>query len=98
VKTSYPLYRLLEKNASFDWDAECQDAFEKLKTALTTEPILRTPDFSKSFKLQTDASDRGLGVVLSQSFEGREYPIAYASRTLSPGELKWDTCEKEALV
>jgi transposase InsO family protein len=98
AKISYPLYRLLEKNASFDWSVECQTAFAKLKTALTTKPILHTPDFTKTFKLQTDASDRGLGVVLSQNFDGREYPIAYASRTLSPGELKWDTREKEALA
>ena len=57
AKISYPLYRLLEKNASFDWDAECQEGFARLKTALTTEPILHSPDFTKTFKLQTDASD-----------------------------------------
>ncbi len=95
---AHPLTQRLKKNVAFRWDDECEVAFEKLKKKLTTSPILRSPDFSKTFILQTDASDEGLGVVLSQEQNGQECAIAYASRTLTPAELKWDTREKEALA
>ena len=79
-----PLYRFTEKGSSFTWTDECQQAFDELRARLTSPPILAFPDFSKSFVLDTDASDSGIGAVLSQRQEnGEERVIAYASRTLS---------------
>src|SRR4029079_15975670 len=56
------------------------------------------PDFGTPFKLQMDASDQGLGAVLVQTTDQEEYVVAYASRTLTEAELKWDVREKEALA
>ena len=66
------------------WSDECQEAFEKLKSALTSTPVLAFADFEKEFAVEVDASGVGLGAVLSQ--DGR--PVAYASRTLTPAERK----------
>ena len=72
------------------WTPAHQDAFEKLKSALTTTPILGFADFSKPFIVQTDASKEGLGAILSQQQEdGRIRPIAYASRRLRPSEKSY---------
>ncbi|KAL0192088.1 hypothetical protein M9458_010384, partial [Cirrhinus mrigala] len=56
------------------WTAAAEEAFTQIKTALTSSPVLRTPDFSCPFLLQTDASNMGLGAVLSQIQEGEEHP------------------------
>jgi hypothetical protein len=58
---------------TFSLTPSTQEAFEKLKTAMTTTPVLDFPDFSKEYLVETDACDTGIGVVLSQ--EG--HPIAY---------------------
>ena len=70
-----------------------------LKSALSSDPILRAPDFSKEFTLQTDASERGVGAVLSQH-EGvnEDHPVAFFSRKLLPREEKYSTVEKECLA
>lgn len=68
------------------WTEHCQTAFEALKIRLTSTPVLVYADFSKPFILQLDASHGGLGAVLSQEFEGKARPIAYASRSLRPTE------------
>ena len=66
----------------------CEDAFAKLKVHLCS--VLKGPDFSKQFTLQTDASDRGIGAVLSQlDEEGNDHPVAYFSRKLLPQENKY---------
>jgi hypothetical protein len=81
------------------WTRECEEAFEKLKTVLCSEPVLKNPDFEKEFILQTDASDRGLGAVLSQlDKEGKDHPILYLSRKLYPREENYATIEKECLA
>ena len=65
---------------------------------MTQAPILAFPDFSSSFRLETDASGLGLGAILSQEQEdGTVWPIAYASRTLQPHECNYGSTELEAL-
>ena len=71
----------------FVWASEHQKAFDTLKLALTTAPVLGYPNFKREFILETDGSLRGLGAVLSQVDEqGKTHIIAYASRTLRPSE------------
>jgi hypothetical protein len=93
-----PLNDLRKKYAVWHWGPVQQAAFDRLKELLTTAPVLRHPDFTKQFIVQTDASGYGLGAVLSQMFEDGEHPVAYASRTLQPRETRWATIEKEALA
>ena len=69
------------------WTPECNEAFKKLKELLRSAPVLRAPDFTKEFILQTDASERGVGAVLSQKDEERvDHPVTYFSRKLLPLE------------
>lgn len=92
-----PLYSLLQgvdssnKKSITDWTPECEYAFQNLKEALVTEPILVYPDFSKDFTITCDASLEGLGAVLEQD----KKVIAYASRTLLDTEKKWSATELE---
>lgn len=81
------------------WPAECDRAFQALKKALCSAPVLTSPDFTKRFVLQTNALDRGVGVVLSQCDEkGQDQPIAYYSRKHLPREERYSTIEKECLA
>lgn len=77
------------------WDDQKQKAFETLKQALISKPVLRAPDFSQPFIVQTDCSDRGMGVLLSQDFEDGEHPCLYMSRKLTPREQNYAATEKE---
>ena len=91
------------------WKGECQKAFDALRAALMTAPVLAYPDYTKPFVVETDASDKGLGAVLSQKQDGKLRVIAYASRGLRGAEknmqnyssmklellaLKWAVAEK----
>src|SRR2546421_7437955 len=85
------------KNKPFIWENKQQLAFETLIMRLITDPILVRPDFSKDFTIYTDASDFGLGAVLSQKNEKRhERVIAYASQTLNFAERNYSPTSKEA--
>lgn len=92
-----PLTLLLQKHQKFLWGNEQTEAFNELKEALTSAPVLACPDFQVPFSLQTDASNTGLGAVLTQLQEGHERVIAYASRTLSAAEKNYSTVELECL-
>ncbi|MBN8157051.1 hypothetical protein J0J30_23940, partial [Vibrio vulnificus] len=61
-----PLCALLLKDAPFNFDSVCLAAFNKLKTALTSAPILSPPDWNNPFEIMCDASDYAIGVVLGQ--------------------------------
>ena len=80
------------------WTEETEKAFITLKEAPCTGPVLVTPDFSRPLVVQTDASETGVGAVLSQLREGEEHPITYISRKLLPREQKYSTVEKECLA
>jgi len=71
----------MTKEVDFQWTTECQEAFDELKHRLITGPILALPENDGTFLLDTDASDTGMGAVLSQLQSGEEKVIAYASRT-----------------
>ena len=92
------MYKLLKKDVKFEWTEAQEHAFRYLKSKLTSHPILQYPDFSKEFILTTDASNRGLGAVLSQGPIGKDLPVAYASRSLSSAEIHYTTTEKELLA
>ena len=80
------------------WTRELEEDFVALRDELLKKPVLKCPDYQQKFILQTDASDRGLGAVLSQMDQtGNEHPIAYYSRKLLPREQKYATVEKECL-
>ena len=64
------------------WSVQCQNAVKDLKRVLTSAPVLAYPDYSKPFVVETDASDKGLGTVLSQKQDDRLRVIAYASHHL----------------
>ncbi|KAL5486484.1 hypothetical protein EMCRGX_G018971 [Ephydatia muelleri] len=94
-----PLHRLTEKNITFQWTDTCQQAFDNLRKCLMTSPILAHPDWSKSFILDTDASDCGIGAVLSQvNSDASECVIAYASRSLSRQEQRYCVTKRELLA
>ncbi len=80
------------------WNPDAEEAFRRVKHALTEEPVLRAPDFGCPFLLQTDASETGLGAVLSQVQDGEEHPVLYISRKLTKAERNYATVEREALA
>ncbi|CAN6580908.1 unnamed protein product [Malus baccata var. baccata] len=97
-KISNPLCRLLQKDVAFDFNEECEKAFNHLKEMLTSAPIIVPPDWSLPFELMCDASDYALGAVLGQRKEKRPHVIYYASRTLNDAQLNYSTTEKELLT
>ena len=99
-KIATPLNRLLEKKKgnNIEWTKECEEAFCTLKEKLVTAPVAAYPDFSKPFRLYTDASNTGLGAILAQVQEGKERIICCASRSLSKSERNYSTTKKECLA
>ena len=96
-----PLTDLTRKTRSdkIDWTITCEESFQKLKEILCSTPVLQSPDFNKPITLQTDASNRGVAAVLSQTDDdGNDHPVAYFSRKLLPREEKYSTVEKECLA
>ena len=96
-----PLTDLTRKSAPNNvcWNDDCDRASKELKELLCTSPVLRNPDFTRPFILQTDALDRGVGAVLSQRDDtGEDHPVGYFSKKLLPREERSSTVEKECLA
>ena len=94
-----PLHQLTEKKAPFKWTEQCEQAFTSLKTHLTSAPTMALLDWSQEFILDTDASNTGIGAVLSQLHsDGTEHVISYASRILTKSERNYCVTRKELLA
>ena len=93
-----PLNNLTKKNVPFFWSPECDNAFERLKTCVTTSPVMKPPDFSRPFILHADACGRALGSCLMQRHDDGVHVVAYHSRTFSPAEQIYDIRDKENLA
>jgi len=98
AKITGPLTTLLRKDSKMDWQEAQEIAFQTLKKALVTAPVLRSPDFSLPFVVTTDASDFAIGQVLTQDDGTGAKPVAYESRKLTPAELNYPIHEKEMLA
>jgi len=95
-KICLPLTRLLAKDTPYTWGPEQQEAFDIIKTRLTSYPTLRRPDLSRPFIVHTDASTQAIGAILAQKDENnREYVVAYHSKKLTPAQTKWPVAELE---
>lgn len=87
--------RLCKKNIPFEWNNNCQKAFDYLKNKLMEPTLLQYPDFKKEFCIITDASKQACGAVLTQNHNEIQLPIAYASRSFTKGESNKSTTEQE---
>ena len=105
AKIAAPLYDLTsgdnkdKKSEHVDLSLEAREAFDRLKAACLQAPILAFPDFDKPFLLETDASGRGLGAVLSQKqADGRYHPITSASHVMNETEQRYHSNKQEFLA
>ncbi|KAL1250729.1 hypothetical protein QQF64_018525 [Cirrhinus molitorella] len=80
------------------WTKESLEAFQDIQRALTIDTVLHNPDFSQTFIVQTDASERGIGAVLLQGPSEGRCPVAFISRKLFPREVRYSIVEKECLA
>ena len=86
-----PFIELLKKNKPWVWSEDCRKAFEGLKAAVTEEPVLTLPEFSKTFEIHTDASEFSIGGVLMQD----RHPIAFENSKLNESKQRYTVQEKE---
>uniref|UniRef100_A0A8C1NZE8 Gypsy retrotransposon integrase-like protein 1 n=1 Tax=Cyprinus carpio TaxID=7962 RepID=A0A8C1NZE8_CYPCA len=95
-----PLTALTSPSLTFRWSNAAEAAFAKLKSCFVSAPILVTPDRSRQFIVEVDASEVGVGAVLSQraSSDGKVHPCAYYSHRLSPAEVNYDIGNRELLA
>ncbi|GJX63303.1 reverse transcriptase domain-containing protein [Tanacetum coccineum] len=94
-KIARPLTKLLEKDTPFEFDDECQKAFESLKEKLTCALVIISPNWNLPFELMCDASDFVVGAVLGQKDGKNFHPISFASKTLNPAQQKYTVTKKE---
>ena len=86
------------KDAEFTFDDDCLKAFETLKSALISAPIMQLPDWRLPFEIMCDASDYAVGVILGQRKDKKLHAIYYAGRTLDSAQMNYATTEKELLA
>ena len=90
-KMASPLSDLLKKDKHWEWSDDSQEAFQKIKHVVTSESVLRLPDFKLSFEVHINVSDRAIGGVLVQ--EG--HPIAFESRKMKETGQRYSTHKKK---
>ncbi|XP_025652538.1 uncharacterized mitochondrial protein AtMg00860-like [Arachis hypogaea] len=81
-KIALPISYLLQKDIDFEFDSACEEAFEELRRAITTAPIVRGPDWMQPFEIMCDASNHAVGTALAQCEGKLPYIVAYSSKAL----------------
>lgn len=92
-KIAKPLTELTKKEG-FKWNEEAEKAFQTLKTAVTSSPVLTLPNFELPFEIKCDASGKGVGAVLMQM----KHPIAYFSKAFTASKLSKSAYDKELMA
>ena len=93
-----PLHQLTRKDQSWTWGKEQQEAFDRLKNAFVSAPVLQIPDPSKPFQIESDASKFASGGVLSQQdSEGKWHPCAFLSKSFNSAEQNYEIYDRELL-
>lgn len=98
AKIAHPLHQLSKKDAKFEWSEACNEAFKRLKIALTTAPVLAFADFSRKFYISVDASNYAVGAYISNEPPPNDKPIEYFSKSLSGAQINYSTTHKELLA
>uniref|UniRef100_A0A8C9ZTG8 Gypsy retrotransposon integrase-like protein 1 n=1 Tax=Sander lucioperca TaxID=283035 RepID=A0A8C9ZTG8_SANLU len=95
-----PLHKLTSSKSRFVWSPQTDSAFQVLKERFVTAPVLTMSDPCRQFVVEVDASNVGLGAILSQrlSTDGKLHPCAFLSRKLSPAERNYDVGNRELLA
>ncbi|KAK2898059.1 hypothetical protein Q8A73_014439 [Channa argus] len=96
---SSPLHQLTSIKTTLEWNPRAEHAFHQLKESFSSAPILTLPDASKQFVVEVDASDTGVGAILSQRSEDQKvHPCAFFSRRLTPAERNYCIGDRELLA
>lgn len=95
-----PLHALTSSKVQFVWNLRAEQAFQQLKARFTSAPILTVPDPQRQFVVEVDASNDGIGAILSQKSakDNKLHPCAFLSRKLTPAEKNYDVGKKELLA
>jgi hypothetical protein len=95
-KLVVPLFNLLKHDVKFEWSTNCDIAFEQLKTAMISYPILRPADLSRRFYVWTDSSYYANGIIIGQRTDDNyDYVCAYDGQILHNSQINWTITEKE---
>jgi len=84
ARLAVPLYVLVRKEQKWKWKGEQEEAFERLKTVFTAEPVLAIPDIDREMRVEADASDYATGgVLLTKCEDGKWRPVAFIFKLLN---------------
>jgi len=97
AEQTQPIIHLLKKSARFTWNDDCEQIFQKLKTTLTSPPILHKPDTHQPLLVYITATDHTVNAALVQDVGDTQHPFYFVSRTLQDPETRYQMVEKLAL-
>jgi len=97
AEQTQPIVQLLKKSTRFTWTDDCEQIFQKLKTTLTSPPILHKPDTHQPLLVYVTATDHTVSAVLVQETDNTQHPVYFVSRTLQDPETRYQMVEKLAL-